>query len=351
MKNILSYIITISLLAIVILMLLRNKKEIDAQIAFAEQKVEAYPVQIEEVKLGTLDTNLEVSGILSATNELMLMAETQGRVQTIFVKEGDWVNKGSALAQINDDLMMAELMVTEANYEKARKDLERAQTLNDGGAMTRQQLEGLELNEKAAEAKYTTSKKRVNDALIKAPISGYINKLFLKEGGMIGAGVPACELVNTRSLKMSVKVDENEVVKFKTGQEADIQVMSLNGTVLKGTVISIGSKADYALQYGIEIIISDNPEDKLKAGMVATASFTFPDEESGPVIPVRALVGSIKNPEVYVVEENVAHLKSIAINHAETDYIKVSKGLSGGEQLVISGQFNLRDKMPVKVIE
>lgn len=351
MKKILPYIILICLIAIVILMLLRNKKEINAQIAFAEQKVEAYPVKVEEVRLGTLDSKLEVAGILAPVHELMLMAETQGRVIRINKNEGDWVNKGDIIARVNDELMRAELMVTEANYEKAKKDLERARILSDGGAITRQQLEGLQLNEKAANAKYIVSKKRVSDTAIKAPISGYINKLFLKEGGMIGAGVPACELVSIRSLKMSVKADENDVVKITRNQVVAIEVESLNGHVLEGEVISIGTKADYALQYGIELLISENPDEKLKAGMVARAIFTFPDQDQGPVIPRNALIGSIQDPKVYVVEGNRAVVRKIIIAKSNEGSLKVSEGLSEGDRLISAGQFNLRDQMEVKIIE
>ena len=255
------------------------------------------------------------------------------------------------IAKVNDELMKAELMVTEANYKKAKKDLERAKTLNDGGAITLQQFEGLQLNEKAAHAKYIISKKRVSDTAIKAPISGYINKLFLKEGGMIGAGVPACELVNIRSLKMSLKVDENDVVKISRGQMVEVKVEFLQGKTLKGEVTSIGTKADYALQYEIEIIIPENPDERLKAGMVATALFDFPDEEEGPVISRKALVGSVRDPKVYVVEGDKAFLRTIKISESNEDLIKISEGLSEGDQLVSSGQFNLTDQVEVKIIQ
>jgi RND family efflux transporter MFP subunit len=351
MKRILSYIIALCLVAIVVLMLIRNKQEINAQIAFAEKTVEAYPVKVKTVELGTLDTKLELPGILSGSDELMLMAETQGRVKAIYKKEGEWVKKGEAIAQVDDELMRAELMVTEANHLKAQKDLERATTLSKGEAITQQQLEGLQLNAKAAEAKYIVSKKRVADALIKAPISGYINNMFLKEGGMIGATVPACELVNIRSLKMTVKVDEQDVARVATDQKVNINASSLDNQALPGKVVSVGTKADYALQYEVEIIIPDNPEEKLKAGMVATAEFSFRDEQPGPVISYSALVGSTKNPEVYVVENSVVKLKPIKISHISDGLIKVSEGLSEGEQLVTSGQFNLVDGMQVKVIE
>ncbi|MCG8307610.1 MAG: efflux RND transporter periplasmic adaptor subunit [Cytophagales bacterium] len=351
MRKILSYIITLCLMAIVVLMLLRNKREIDAQIAFSEQKVEAYPVKVETVKPGTLDTKLELPGILSAADDLMLMAETQGRVIKIYKSEGAWVNKGEAIAQINDELMKAELMVTEANYKKAQKDLERASALSDGGAITQQQLEGLQLNEKAAEAKFITSRKRVRDALIRAPISGYINKLFLKDGGMIGAGVPVCELVNIRSLKMSIRVDENYVVKINNDQKVRIETEAFPGEFLNGEIISVGSKADYALQYEVKILIRGNPEQKLKAGMVATAIIKFVDEEEGPVISRNALVGSTKHPQVYILDENKAQLRSISIDRTDGPLIKVLEGVEPGEKIIVKGHFNLQDQMKVRVIE
>ena len=351
MKRVLSYIITFCLIAIVVLMLLRNKKEINEQISFAEKKVEAYPVKVETVRLGTLDTKLEFPGIVTAANELMLMAETQGRVEKIYRSAGSWVNKGETIAQVNDELMRAELMVTEANYKKAKKDLERAFKLNEGGAITQQQLEGLQLNEKAAEAKYITSQKRVKDALIKAPISGYINNIFLKEGGMIGPGVPVCELVNIRSLKMTLKVDENSLLKIRKGLEVNITAESIPGDSLKGEIQSVSSKADYALQYGVEILISENPKEMLRAGMVATAVIFFEDKEDAPIISHNALVGSAKEPQVYVLEEDVVHLRSITLGQSNESEVKVLDGIEPGEEIVVAGQFNLRDQIKVKVIE
>ena len=351
MKNILSYIITFCLFAIVILMLYRNKKEINAQIDFAEQKVEAYPVKVEEVRTGTIDSGLEIPGILSASSELMLIAETQGRVRKIFRQEGEWVDKGVIIAQVDDELMQAELLVTSANYEKAQKDLERAETLSKGGAITQQQLEGLQLNEKAAKAKYITSKKRVADAKIKAPISGYINQLFLKEGGMIGPSVPACELVNTRSLRMTIKVDEQDVIKFKKEQDIVIESSNLAGIQLAGKVESVAVKADYALQYAVEIIIPKNPDELLKPGMTAKAIVKFGDDAAGPIIPRKALVGSTKAARVYVLNGDRAQMRNITVSRSDGALIKVLDGIAAGEMLIVSGQFNLQDGMKVKVIE
>jgi multidrug efflux pump subunit AcrA (membrane-fusion protein) len=130
MKKYLSYIITLCLVVIIILMLLQNRKEMNVQIAFSEQKVTNFPVKVHIVQKESLNTNLEVSGILAPVQELMVMAETQGRVLTVLKKEGQWVNRGEVIAQVDNELMQAELSVTQLNLEKARKDRERADVLS-----------------------------------------------------------------------------------------------------------------------------------------------------------------------------------------------------------------------------
>ncbi|MDZ7607597.1 MAG: efflux RND transporter periplasmic adaptor subunit [Cyclobacteriaceae bacterium] len=234
MKKYLSYIITLSLFVIIILMLVQNRKEMNVQIAFSEQKVTNFPVKVHVVQKEPLNTRLEVSGILAPAQELMVMAETQGRVLAVLKKEGQWVNRGEAIAQVDNELMQAELSVTQLNLEKARKDRERADVLSEGGAITQQQHEGLQLNEQAAESRYTVSEKRMKDTLIKAPISGYINKLFIKEGGMIGGAVPVCELVNIQYFKMSVKADERDIIKIVPGQEVNIHLSIYAGDITEG---------------------------------------------------------------------------------------------------------------------
>jgi membrane fusion protein (multidrug efflux system) len=147
---------------------------------------------------------------------------------------------------------------------------------------------------------------------------------------------------------MLVKVDEEDVSRVTPGMEVKIKS---NGSQLSGVVVSVGKKADYALQYAVEIAIPENPDDQLKAGMVATAELLFVDELEGSLIPHSALVGSTKNPEVYIMESDKAILKSIKISHMSEDMIKVIEGINAGEKVIVAGQFNLNDGMAVKVIE
>lgn len=346
MKRVFPYLITACLLAIVILQLIRNKNDINAQIAFAEKKVTAYPVRVEVAQLGTMEQTIQVTAPLEAAAELMLMAETQGRVQNILRQEGDAVAVGDLLARVDDTLMRQALEVTKANYEKALKDLNRATILVDSQAITQQQYEGLKLQEQAALSKYQVAQKRVADAAVRAPISGIINQLFIKPGGMIGPGVPVCELVNINSLKMKVKVDEAMITKINKGQHATISVKALPGIVLDGTVVSLAAKADYALQYTVGLVIDHIPDPRLRAGMVATATFQLPDNQPGVILPAAALSEDADHPTVFVIHGKKAILIPVTLLSTNDKKIKV-EGLHPGDTVVTAGQFNLPDSTRV----
>ena len=84
---------------------------------------------------------------------------------------------------------------------------------------------------------------------------------------------------------------------------------------------------------------------------MATAKFNFVDETPGVVIPLNTLVGSTRDPRVFVINDGQAHERTLTITYVSEGKVKVRKGLSEGDLLVTSGQSNLKDGMQVKVID
>jgi hypothetical protein len=68
-------------------------------------------------------------------------------------------------------------------------------------------------------------------------------------------------------------------------------------------------------------------------------------------IPRSALVGSFKQPQVYVVESGIAKLRNIVVDHEVGSYLQIISGLEEGESIVINGQNNLKDNVPVSIVQ
>lgn len=94
----------------------------------------------------------------------------------------------------------------------------------------------------------------------------------------------------------------------------------------------------------------NDPDRQLKAGMFGTASFGSESPHEALLIPRNSIVGSIKTPKVYVVENNKAVLRDIRIGLANDHEVEVLDGLKEGEILVTSGQINLDNNVIVRVV-
>jgi len=328
-----------------------NKNSIQKETLLAEQKLDYYPVNIALVKEDSLLTIWEAVGTFAPIRELIVMSQTQGQVVVLYKTQGQKVDPGSPIAKVDDKLLRAELLVAQANFEKAQRDLNRFENLADGDAATAQQLEQIKVNAKNAEAKLITIRKKLEDTSIKAPISGRLNQVYIEKGAVLGPGVRVCEIVDIGRLKLLVRVAENEVLHIREGQQLTVSADVYPGLRIQGLVANVSLKADRSLQYTVKIELENNPEYVIRPGMFGTAYFSNPNQKSSLAIDRKALIGTLDNPHVFVVMEGRAQFRQISIGRITTDLVEVLEGLNNGDQVVIAGQNNLQQDSKVKIID
>lgn len=346
MKKVAGILTVLALLILIGFILYRNKKSLEAEALSAEIKVEAIPVEVVALQPRKLDQSFSSSGILSANRELMVIAETQGRVEKVYRQPGEQVGRGETIVKVNDDLLQAEFLATQANYEKAARDLQRFKRLSEGDAISTDQLEKIHLNYQAAKAKLMASKKRLADTRITAPFAGIVNAVMVEEGGMLGAGRPVFELVDISRFKLKVSLTEDEILKIDKVSTIEVTLGVLPVT-LQARLEHTAVKANHALQYDVELGIEHTDLYELKAGMLAQARFYIEGEQEVLAVAQQWVVDE---QQVYVVEGGVARLRPIVTGAAVEDHWIVDSGLSSGDLIVSSGVINLRDGQKVKIL-
>jgi RND family efflux transporter MFP subunit len=122
-----------------------------------------------------------------------------------------------------------------------------------------------------------------------------------------------------------------------------------SGRTFTGKVITIGSQADAAHTYEVEVLVKNSSTHPLKAGMYGQVVLKNTQGAPTLAIPRTALIGSEKNPAVYVVENGIARLRKITTGSKSGDYLSVLSGLQAGEQVVVNGQINLTDSTAVAI--
>ncbi len=326
-----------------------NKSQMQAR--SKTNTITTYPVTVTTVEKAQLAETLSLVGTIVANNDVPVVAETQGRVVAVLANVGDYKTSGSVLVQIDDELKKAELTKAEVLYERAKKDAERFKSLRDEHAATEWQKENAWQAFKVAEAEYIRARKAYRDTRISTPIAGIVTARPVNVGTMVQPGMVVANVVDISRLKVKLNVAERDVFKMKVGDAVEITTDVYPGIKFAGEIASIAVKADESHTYPVEISLANSKRHPLKAGMFGRVSFVALPKANALSIPREALLGSIRDPRVFVVVNGRALERSLVVGDVIGTRVAVLNGLSEGEVVVINGQNNLKDSVLVEIVQ
>ncbi|MDR3609929.1 MAG: efflux RND transporter periplasmic adaptor subunit [Ignavibacteriaceae bacterium] len=347
MKRIKIIVLLVVIISIVVGMLMHNKSLMAAK--STNEKIEAYPVTVTFAENRKVTNNLELVGTITANNDVAIVSEAQGRVVKVLAQVGDYKPAGSVLFQLDDELKLEAYKTAEVNYLKAKKDYDRYDALYKGKSVTDAQYEQAKLACQVSESQYVQAKREYNDTKITTPISGVITARIVDLGNYVNKASVVANVVDISKLKVKLNVAEKDAFKLKTGDNVEVNTDVYPGVVFNGKISSISSKADEAHTYPVEILLANSKDHPLKSGMFGRVSFTSIKNSELLVMPREALVGSIKDAKVFVVENGIAKMKDVLIGNVYENWLEVKGGLSVGDKIVVNGQNNLQDND--KVVE
>ncbi|MDO4763688.1 MAG: efflux RND transporter periplasmic adaptor subunit [Flavobacteriaceae bacterium] len=351
MKKIIISVLTIATIGGTIYTLNKNKKDREEQTAIVAQKNSHISVRAEQVAFREMNTQYVANGTFQPKQEVLLSAETQGRVLRVLVDEGSYVRAGQTLAIIKGDKLNVNVNNAQAVYQNALAEVKRFESAYSTGGVTKQQLDQIKLQAETAKNNLQSAKLMASDVNVTASFPGIINKRNVEPGAFVAPGHGLFHIVNVSTLKLNVSVDEKNIGSLRQGQSVEITSSVYPEAKFTGTITFIAPKADAGLNFPVEIEIKNNANNDLKAGMYGTAHFGSRATSQVLTIPRAAFVGSVSSNQVYVVKDGKAVLKTIVSGRNFGDYIEVISGLANGEQVITSGQINLSDQAPVEIIK
>jgi HlyD family secretion protein len=317
-------------------------------------------------KLDSLVSQVTASGEVKPTTYTNITAQGFGRITEILVKEGDHIKKGDKLllqdnvqasadvqaqdAVINSGVSgvqaaeasykatQSDLVMQEANLEKAKLDYDRGQGLYKDGLIPKQDFDQRKTTYDAAVATVDASKARMlaqkaqldqvrsqldqgkavlvhtKDVLSKttyfSPINGIVSYLPVRMGEYVVPGIQNATgsflmtLSDMSVVTSEVKVDETDIVNVKIGQDADVTIDAVPGKVFKGKVTEIGSQAvlrtsglattqtttsnQEAKDFKV-VVTLENPPENLRPGLSTTAKIKTAERKDVVGIPIQAL--------------------------------------------------------------
>jgi RND family efflux transporter MFP subunit len=345
-------VVLIGAFAVIVLIVLvaKNRGALDSAPETASTTT-GYSVSVVTAAKQPVEHRISVVGTINAFNDIIVLSETQGRVVKVDVEVGQYKEAGSVLVEVDSELKHAAYEAASASYEKAKKDLDRYEALYKEHSIPEAQMDQARWAFQSAEAQYVAARRQLNDTKITTPISGIVTARFVNVGTMVMGAPQATQIANVvdiSRLKVKVNVAEKDVFRLQVGEKMEVTTDVFPNTVFAGSIFSISSKGDEGHTYPVEVVLN-NPKRQLKAGMFGRVTFTPKSSSDLIVIPRESIVGSVTNAKVYVVNDNVARLRSVVVGEEVGRDIEIVSGLQEGEVVVVNGQNNLSDNVPVVI--
>lgn len=325
------------------------------------------PVSVKPAIFGTAIYYDKYPATVVSLSQVELRAQVAGYITGIFFKEGEIVQKGKALYEIDRRKYEAAFAQAEANLAsakanlvKAQKDADRYHKLAEQDAIARQTLDNadaaLETNRSqvaAAEAALQSARTDLDYSVIKAPFTGRIGLSQVKLGAQVS---PGTTLLNTMSSENPIGVDivvpQTEIARFAALQGKDVapgdSIFRLelpNGQPYNehGKIMVIDRGVDNqtaTIKVRTEFA---NPKDELKDGMSCVLRVLNDQSGKNVIIPYKAIVEQMGEFFVFVAKDSVVEQRKVHLGPQLRDQVVVTDGVKEGDLVVTEGLQRLRD--------
>ncbi|MDO1446224.1 efflux RND transporter periplasmic adaptor subunit [Rhodocytophaga aerolata] len=317
-----------------------------------EEKV---PVKTQQVHAQTITQPISTSGLLASKQEVKLSFKTGGIIQSIAVDEGQTVKKGQVLASLNLTEINAQVSQAEQAFDKAQRDLNRAQNLYADSAATKEQVQNATTGLEVASATLQSARFNRQYSTIYAPENGQILKRYAESGELLSPGSPVFVFASASKEQWILRtgVSDRDMVRITLGDKATVQFDAYPGTDFPATVTEIAQMAD-ASKGTFEVELTVDPQGKkLATGMVAKVQILPSQKVAAVIVPIEALIEADgEKGFVYVLSDDKQTVTKTAVTLAGIydNQVGISSGLEENTTIVTEGNNYLTESSKVKVI-
>ena len=313
------------------------------------------PVRVAALETATLSGDIVATGLLTTENDARLAFKIGGVIDRIYVSEGQTVKKGQLLATLKTGEIDAQIAQTKLGYEKAKRDLDRAQNLYKDSVATLEQVQnartGVDLAKQQVD--FVTFNEKYTS--IYATVGGFVTRKLANEGEIIGPGMPLFVL-NEANEKgdwlLKIGVTDAEWASIQPNERVEITFDAYPNKIFTGSVYKKAPTADPTSgTFSVDVKVNFTTE-RPAMGMFGKAKIASNAKRQMTVIPYAALLEANGGQGfVFVPTADGGVRKAVVqIQSFDKDKVYVSAaGLAGIKEIIVTGSAFLNEKSKISI--
>jgi len=318
----------------------------------ADEKKEeaAVPVEVARVSAGPIDAAYRGTATLEAEDEATALAKTAGVIEQIFVEEGQRVHAGQPLARLETDRLKLEAARARAEADKAQENYDRNTRIYEKNLISKDLYDQSRFARDSAKAAYDLAALTLRESEIRAPIGGIISARFIKVGNAIQPNSPTFRITRMDMLHAHIYVPERDIHKLAPKQTATLVVDAWPDKQFTGSILRVNPVVDAATGTVKVTVAMGSGQKELKPGMFGRVEILYDRKDAATLVPKDAVLTEDAAQSVFVVAGGKARRRAIKVGYSDSLNYEVLEGLKAGEEVVTTGQANLKDDAKVHVV-
>jgi RND family efflux transporter MFP subunit len=289
-------------------------------------------------KRADLIAGVPISGTLEPGVDIRINSPAPEVLEQVLVEEGQAVGRGQVLARLATEALAPQAASARAQRRIAQADYDRMQSLFKEGAVSQRDVEAAELALRAAEAGEASAVRRLQEATIKAPVSGVIAQRLHDAGDRVKDGDQLFRLVNTQELEFAATVPSGFVADVKVGAPATLTVTGQEGTGVTARVARVNATADAATRQVKVYVKVPNGGGRIVAGLFASGRVVTHEVKDALAVPSLGVRRDEKGGTyVLVVAEGKVARRDVTVGFTDEvqDLTEIKTGLQEGDIAIV----------------
>jgi RND family efflux transporter MFP subunit len=338
-------------------------------------------VTVIEVSVGTLEQTITATGSVEARRKVLVTVEPGSRIAALYFNEQDIVTHGRVLAKMDDielatqrRQLEAALNLAKTNLAEAEATLERTKSMYEKGYVARQEVDASQLQVDLYRTQVTDKqaaiqllKAKIDQTLIRAPVSGAVTRKLVEVGGVVSDGPRGttanaggqlqpkiiAEIAHLDALEFHADVDQTDIGSLNRRQRVVVALDAFPDRRFHGSVdeitLSNVEEVSGRVRYKVRVAL-EKADVPIRLGMTGTADFILARKENILTLPSTVVVERDGEAFVFVVEDGKAWQRPLRIGLRNEELVEVVSGLRAAERVIQRGRNKVKDGQAVEIM-
>lgn len=285
---------------------------------------------------------------ISANESIEVKSEIDGTVERVNFDEGQPVAEGQLLIKLDTRKWEATVAEAEAEFNLAEANRQRAETMLKNQTISQQEYDQALATFEARRAGLDLMRQQLKDARITARFDGLAGARLVSPGQVISKSTLLTTLVDIEPVKVEFRVPERFLGQLRAGQSIAFRVPAYPGEEFRGEVYFIDPQVDLATRTVLVKARQANLDRRLRPGMFGNLDLILEIRERAILVPESAILRDGEAVSLFIIgADGTAQPVPVELGTRLPGQVEVTRGLSGGEQVIYEGTQKIGPGVPV----